>query len=201
AASGIINTSRQLGTVVGSAAVGALLQNRLATELTAAGARNASKLPAAYRGRFLDGLRHASEQTGARLPSTVPAQVRQVFADTFHEALVHAMRTSLVLPVALLVVAALSCLIVPGRRRAAAPAEVAVPAAVAVPTAAVPVAVAPPTGQLTAVIRATVPSRAVGRASVRVVGRAHVRAIGRAAVPVVTRLVAAYPTLYFSAST
>jgi hypothetical protein len=127
AASGLINTSRQFGTVVGSAAVGALLQNQLAVKLTAAADRNASTLAVPFRAQFVEGFRHASGknlevgagQSGAKLPPGVPDQVREAFANTFHEGFVDAMRVSLVLPIALIGLAALSCLLVWRTRRAA----------------------------------------------------------------------------------
>ena len=49
AASGMINTTRQLGGVIGSAAVGALLQAQLSSHLQSAAVANAGQLPAQYR--------------------------------------------------------------------------------------------------------------------------------------------------------
>src|SRR5215467_9515846 len=52
AASGIINTTRQLGAVIGSAAVGALLQAQLSEKLGAAAQQQANQLPPQYRTQF-----------------------------------------------------------------------------------------------------------------------------------------------------
>ena len=52
AASGVINTTRQLGGVMGFAAVGALLQAQLPTKLSAAAVRESAALPPAQRGAF-----------------------------------------------------------------------------------------------------------------------------------------------------
>jgi EmrB/QacA subfamily drug resistance transporter len=60
AASGMINTTRQLGGVIGAAAVGALLQAQLSTHLKSAATASAGQLPAQYRSQVLDGLSHVS---------------------------------------------------------------------------------------------------------------------------------------------
>lgn len=69
AASGVLNTIRQVGTVFGSAAVGAVLQNRLAVSLQDEAAERAAGLPADVRGPFLAGFRDAArsgQEAGCR---------------------------------------------------------------------------------------------------------------------------------------
>ncbi|MGC9671453.1 DHA2 family efflux MFS transporter permease subunit [Planosporangium sp. 12N6] len=129
AASGLINTTRQLGSVIGSAAVGALLQNQLATRLSESAQAHAAALPAQFRERFVAGFSHASGgglevgagQNGVDFGGNVPDAVRTVIADTFHVGFTNAMHTTLVLPIAILGLAALSCLIVKRRRAAGQP--------------------------------------------------------------------------------
>ncbi|WP_213454067.1 DHA2 family efflux MFS transporter permease subunit [Rhizomonospora bruguierae] len=128
AASGVLNTTRQLGGVIGSAAVGALLQVQLSDHLRDSAREHAAALPPQVRDQFVAGFSNAASgslhigagQTGVQLPPDVPAQVRPAIeaaaAATFHEAFTAAMRTTLILPLAVLAVAALSCLLIRRRR-------------------------------------------------------------------------------------
>src|SRR3989440_10314154 len=52
-ASAVLNTIRQLGAAIGSAVVGALLQNQLATTLHDQAVSHAAALPAAFRDQFV----------------------------------------------------------------------------------------------------------------------------------------------------
>ncbi len=130
AASGLINTTRQLGGVIGSAAVGALLQAQLHSKLQESAVANASRLPEPYQAPFVRGFSQAAAgnldvgagQTGVQVPASVPAQARELLVkiagDVFHEGYVNAMRVTLWLPIAVLGLAALSALLVKSRRRA-----------------------------------------------------------------------------------
>src|SRR5207249_3583728 len=83
AASGVLNTTRQLGAAIGSATVGALLQNQLATALHNEAVAHAGEVPAAFRDRFIaifstassNGFQIGAGQTGASLPSGLPPAV------------------------------------------------------------------------------------------------------------------------------
>ncbi len=128
AASGFINTTRQLGGVIGSAAVGALLQARLGQALPAAADKQVAAMPASVPEQIKDGLRQGfSHLTGGLEVGTgqtgietgnIPAQFRTVVSNTaksiFDEGFTNAMRDTLWLPIAVMAVAALTILFVKG---------------------------------------------------------------------------------------
>ncbi|MEV4575867.1 MFS transporter [Nonomuraea jabiensis] len=127
AASGMINTTRQLGGVIGSAAVGAVLQAQISTHLKSAAVADAGRLPPQYRTQVIDTLSHvasgsqdiAAGQIAPRLPAGLPDQARAqldaFFTLVFHQGFVGAMRATLWLPIAVMGGAALAVTLV--RRR------------------------------------------------------------------------------------
>jgi EmrB/QacA subfamily drug resistance transporter len=137
-ASGVINTLQELGTVIASAVVGAVLQNRLAAALHDQAVARSAQLPADLRARFVDGFSHAAHngfevgagQTGTslQLPPGVPAQVARLLQDAAHNVFTHAfvdaMRPTMILPLAIIVLAAAATFFV----RADKPAVAAEPA-------------------------------------------------------------------------
>jgi EmrB/QacA subfamily drug resistance transporter len=127
AASGLINTTRQLGGVVGSAAVGALLQAQLSSKLGTAATDNAGKLPAQFRDPFIAAFKDAagsldvgSGQNAINLPQGIPADAAKLFATVgktvFDTGFTNAMRVTLWLPIAVMAVAALTVLLVKHRK-------------------------------------------------------------------------------------
>src|SRR5262249_8880247 len=61
AASGLLNTNRQVGAVIGAAAVGALLQNRLAAALPSQARQHSVGLPPPIRDKLVARLTHAAD--------------------------------------------------------------------------------------------------------------------------------------------
>ena len=121
AASGLLNTTRQLGGAIGGALVGAVLQNRLAIALRDEASARAAEVPAQARAGFVHGFDSAASgglevgagQTGARPPAGLPEEIAQRVATVAHEvfdyAFVSAMRWSLVVPAAIMLAAAVGC--------------------------------------------------------------------------------------------
>ncbi len=127
AASGVLNTTRQVGSVIGTAAVGALLQNRLVSSLTSRATAVSASLPAPARGPFVSGFRQAAASglIGAPASSAAPAgtspglaaQLRRLGAEVFPQGYVTAMRWTMVLPIAVVALAAASCLALRSKAR------------------------------------------------------------------------------------
>jgi EmrB/QacA subfamily drug resistance transporter len=103
-ASGIYNTARQVGGVLGSAAVGVLLQARITASLTA----STAGLPASVRA----GLDSAPNVEGGAPPDlgAVPPGVRQQVTTAIHSGLTTAAGQTLWLPAAVLLLGALAAL-------------------------------------------------------------------------------------------
>jgi EmrB/QacA subfamily drug resistance transporter len=132
AASGVNNTLRQVGSVIGSAAVGALLQNRLAVSLQDEAQRRTTSLPAGVRAQVIAGFANSkggSLETGGQSQVAVPkgisaevaGQIREISAAIFRHGYVTAMRPTLILPVVALLVASVSCVLVYRHVNTAAP--------------------------------------------------------------------------------
>jgi EmrB/QacA subfamily drug resistance transporter len=134
AASGVLNTVRQVGLVIGTAAVGALLQNRLVSSVTSQANARASALPPQVRGPFVTQIHNSAKngiQVGAgqnggsthQIPGASPgliAEIARIAHEVFTSAYVTAMRQTMILPIVFLAIGALSCLAIKGGRPAAA---------------------------------------------------------------------------------
>lgn len=133
-ASGVLNTIQELGAVIASASVGALLQNRLAITLHDQAVQAASQLPPQFAQRFVSAFSNAAAggfevgagQTGGNFslpPGTPPNVAQQVSAlahSVFANGFVDAMRPTLILPIAVIVAAGLLALAVRPRRASGA---------------------------------------------------------------------------------
>jgi MFS family permease len=130
AASGALNTGRQLGGTIGGAVTGAVLATRLTSALQARAVAAAASLPQSARHPFVAGFARAASaglqvgrgQSAATLPRGVPAalasRLQQLAHDVFVHSYLQAMRPTLAISVALLLAGAASCLLL--RRHPAA---------------------------------------------------------------------------------
>lgn len=120
-ASGVVNTIQELGGVIGSAAIGALLQNQLATDLHTRAVGYSTQLPSQARAPFVDGFSQAAKaglqvgrgQTGTSvaLPAGIPTQIAQQIQHVAHlvftQAFVDAMRPTMALAIVVILAAAI----------------------------------------------------------------------------------------------
>jgi EmrB/QacA subfamily drug resistance transporter len=136
AASGMLNTTRQVGAVIGTAAVGALLQNQLTAALTSQAQARSAAFPPAVRHQFVSGFAQAARNGAAvgtgnassfRPPPGAPAslvhQVEVAARAVFAHGFVTAMQPTMLLPISVLAVGVASCLAIKRRPRLAEPAE------------------------------------------------------------------------------
>jgi EmrB/QacA subfamily drug resistance transporter len=137
AASGVLNTVRQTGLVIGTAAVGALLQNRLVSAMAGQAATRSAALPPQVRSKFVteihnsakNGIQVGAGQSGGSthlgpgVPARIVAEIARIGHEVFTSAFVTAMKQTMLLPVILLAIGALSCLMIREGKRAQAPAQ------------------------------------------------------------------------------
>ncbi|KAA2251238.1 DHA2 family efflux MFS transporter permease subunit [Solihabitans fulvus] len=127
-ASGIFNTSRQIGGVLGSAAIGVLLQARLTVSMPAAASDAAQALPENLRKPFVDGFTNSAASAGEfgpsggpQLPPGVPQQVAEQLRHTattaFHQGFTDAAKVTLLMPAVVLVLGAVACIGMRGRSK------------------------------------------------------------------------------------
>jgi len=88
---GILSTSRQIGSVLGLSVLGAILQNQLVNNLTAALAK-IPQIPATFRDQIVSGIQSGGMgSSGISVPATVPAilknQIISLFKDQFARSL------------------------------------------------------------------------------------------------------------------
>ena len=128
AASGVFNTTRQVGTVIGTAGVGALLQNRLISGFTSQATQRTAGLPAAARVKIITEFQQAA-RSGLEVGSgRGTGGLGSLGAQIFTHGFVEAMRPTMAVPIVIVLAGAVSCLAIKQRDRSgeqAAPAGIA----------------------------------------------------------------------------
>ena len=120
AASGVLFTNRQVGQAMGSAVIGSVLANRVASELPRQAAQLASQAPPALRGHFVAAFQragHSAQNFGvgqshdaalaSQTPHAVTGQMSALAHEAFGRAFLNAARPSLALCAIVVVIAAL----------------------------------------------------------------------------------------------
>ena len=120
AASGVNNTIRQVGSALGTAAVGAVMQNQLASSLKEQATDRAASLPPGAREPFVTGFAEAAKKgvefggtSNMKPPPGTSPDVAQQLAElgkqVFAHGFVDAMKPTMLLPVVVVMVAAVAC--------------------------------------------------------------------------------------------
>jgi EmrB/QacA subfamily drug resistance transporter len=112
AASGILNTTRQVGTLIGAAGVGALLENRLVNAFAVQATQRTAGLSASARAKIVAGFqaaaRNGSDVGSGKKPTGLTGQI-------FTHGFIQAMRPTMGVPILVLLVGAASCLAIKHR--------------------------------------------------------------------------------------
>jgi EmrB/QacA subfamily drug resistance transporter len=132
ALAGALNTARQLGSSIGSAVTGGVLATLLADRMQAKASTAARSLPAPARPGFRAGFTHLTQgglsvgrgqSGGAVIPAGVPQPLRPRLRHLIHTIFTHgyvdAMRTTLAIPAAILLLCAIGCALLIRRPRPA----------------------------------------------------------------------------------
>lgn len=121
AGAGAFNTNRQIGGVIGSAAIVAMFTSRLGVEIPKAADTASAQLPEQFRQRFVDAFSHIDQTALAGgsgnafplpdgVPADVAAQVQKVALGAVHTGLATAAGQTMLLTVAVLVVGLIAAL-------------------------------------------------------------------------------------------
>jgi EmrB/QacA subfamily drug resistance transporter len=114
AASGLFNTTRQVGTVIGTAGVGALLQNRLIAGFTSQIQQRASHLPPAAQHKILAEFQATARNGMAGGPTQHASALGTAI---FTHGFVQAMRPTMLVPIVFLFAGAASCVFIKRAKR------------------------------------------------------------------------------------
>ena len=119
AASGLYNTIRQLGGAIGGAVIGAVLQVQLTSSLHDQAVTQSAALPPAFRAPFVSAFTNAGSgvlnsgvpsSSSSHVPPAVAAELAHLAQKVFELGYIDAMRTTLLIPIAALLIGSISAL-------------------------------------------------------------------------------------------
>ena len=129
-AAGVLDTLQEFGAVLATAVLGAVLANRLTESLATQAARSAAALPEEARAPFVAGMQQAGSggihvgagQASGSLPADLPAdlaaQLGAAIEHTFAVAFTDAMKPTMLVPIGVVLLAAIAVTFVRGGRPA-----------------------------------------------------------------------------------
>ncbi|MBB5082874.1 MFS transporter [Nonomuraea endophytica] len=126
AASGVANTIRQIGSVVGLAVLGALLSTRLTAALQTNATQQAAQLPPHLREKFMTAITRAAEHFSPPTPppglsTTEAALFQRLGNEAFTTSFTGAIHTTLLATAAILIAATTFCALLPKQQPEATP--------------------------------------------------------------------------------
>jgi EmrB/QacA subfamily drug resistance transporter len=113
---GILSTIRQIGSVMGLAVLGAVLQNQLVSNITGALAQSPG-IPESVRGQIIQGLGSGNYSSGMNTSGNLPAAMQAQMAEMFKMQFALSLEATMKVGIIVILVGAVASLFISGRLR------------------------------------------------------------------------------------